>query len=224
MKPTILAIAGPSGSGKSYLSDIMVNDHNFQEIVSTTTRKKRENETEGVHYHFTDNESFEKMLKEGKIIEYTKIGDKYYGINESEPLRISKNGSPVVIVVDPTGIKNLKKYCKKKGWNYVSVFVNSPINTLIERLESRKIKEISLLDKHDGNYSRNKESIERIIDERKDHIINFEFKNWVSEATSEKKIYDIIFDKFNNENQNEVIDKIRKKVDKQQKKNLKMKY
>lgn len=36
-------------------------------------------EQNGVHYHFTDNETFEKMIKENQFIEYAKVNVNMYG-------------------------------------------------------------------------------------------------------------------------------------------------
>jgi len=44
-----------------------------------TTRKPRGQEKDGVEYHFTTREQFEKMISEGGFIEHAKFGDNYYG-------------------------------------------------------------------------------------------------------------------------------------------------
>ena len=56
-----LIISGPSGVGKGTIHGMLRNE--FAEIfelsVSITTRKKRENEEDGVHYTFLEMENFE---------------------------------------------------------------------------------------------------------------------------------------------------------------------
>lgn len=64
-KGAVLIISGPSGCGKSTLTKALkesVPDVYFS--ISTTTRKKREGEIEGVHYHFVDREQFLQDIKQ----------------------------------------------------------------------------------------------------------------------------------------------------------------
>lgn len=50
----IIAIIGEAGSGKDYLVKKLIFNYPdlFHEIVSCTTRPRRENEIDGIHYHF----------------------------------------------------------------------------------------------------------------------------------------------------------------------------
>ena len=52
MKIKILALFGPSGSGKDTLAKILTTQENINEIISCTTRPMREYEQDGVDYHF----------------------------------------------------------------------------------------------------------------------------------------------------------------------------
>lgn len=52
-QPLLLILAGPAGSGKSTLCDRLVQaGMGFSRVVTTTTRRPREGEVNGVHYHF----------------------------------------------------------------------------------------------------------------------------------------------------------------------------
>lgn len=52
MKPIIIAIVGASGSGKTYMAELLRNQLNIPTIVSYTTRQKRLGETNGVEHYF----------------------------------------------------------------------------------------------------------------------------------------------------------------------------
>ena len=53
----LLVISGPSGAGKGTLvSKLLDKDPSFAFSVSVTTRGRRENEIEDVHYHFISEE------------------------------------------------------------------------------------------------------------------------------------------------------------------------
>ena len=59
-KGMLLVISGPSGAGKGTLvSKLLEKDPTFVFSVSATTRKRRENEIEDVHYHFISEEEYE---------------------------------------------------------------------------------------------------------------------------------------------------------------------
>ncbi len=47
--------------------------------MSHTTRKPRDGEVNGVHYHFTTVEDIRKEIEDGKFIEYAEVHGNYYG-------------------------------------------------------------------------------------------------------------------------------------------------
>lgn len=67
----IVCLMGKSSSGKDtiYKRIIRQKEIPLQTIVPYTTRPIREGEREGVEYHFTDEEGYQKLLREGRIIE-----------------------------------------------------------------------------------------------------------------------------------------------------------
>lgn len=78
-KIKIIALFGPAGAGKDLLQEVMVKDYGLHGIVSHTTRPMRENEKEGVAYHFITDDEFEKMIDENKFLESTDFNNWYYG-------------------------------------------------------------------------------------------------------------------------------------------------
>lgn len=61
MKYTIIAIMGKAGSGKDTLCRALLKEPEFKTakpIISCTTRPIRENETDGIDYHFLSVEHF----------------------------------------------------------------------------------------------------------------------------------------------------------------------
>lgn len=67
----IYCLVGKSGTGKDTVMEQILSDNNLkiEKIVPYTTRPKRENEIEGVNYHYVDIPKMEQMEKEGLIIE-----------------------------------------------------------------------------------------------------------------------------------------------------------
>lgn len=66
----IFYIMGKSSSGKdSIFKEIKKRRPEWKDIVLYTTRPIREGETDGVEYHFTDEEMLHRLETEGKVIE-----------------------------------------------------------------------------------------------------------------------------------------------------------
>ena len=87
----IVAVSGPSGVGKgtvlARVEELLeqANPGSVGHSISVTTRAPRGQEKDGVEYYFRTTEQFEQMIKDGKIVEYDKYVDNYYG-TPSDPL------------------------------------------------------------------------------------------------------------------------------------------
>ena len=79
LRPLILV--GPSGVGKSTLTDHLIEFYSniFQFSISSTTRKRRGQEVDGVHYNFMSVEDFEKACDQNKFLEHNFVHGNYYG-------------------------------------------------------------------------------------------------------------------------------------------------
>ena len=80
----LLVLTGRSGTGKDTVAQYLKGQHDFERIVTYTTRPKRKNEVDGVDYHFISEKEFKQKEKEGFFLETTsfKNSDKktlYYG-------------------------------------------------------------------------------------------------------------------------------------------------
>ena len=71
---------GKSSSGKDTVYKKLMKDPDIRlsKIVPYTTRPIREGEKEGVQYHFTDMDGFQKLFESGKVIEH-RTYDTFYG-------------------------------------------------------------------------------------------------------------------------------------------------
>lgn len=76
----IFCFMGKSSSGKDTIFRIISdNMPNLIKIIPFTTRPIREEETEGIEYHFVADENFNQMLEDGQVIEYRSY-DTFHGI------------------------------------------------------------------------------------------------------------------------------------------------
>ncbi len=75
--PLVLVLHGPSGVGKDTVIDILRRRTGIYRAVSSTTRKPRQGEVEGVDYHFLGEREFERKVKAGEFLEHAVVyGDR----------------------------------------------------------------------------------------------------------------------------------------------------
>lgn len=131
-----IVISAPSGAGKStIIKRVMAIRKDLEFSVSTTTRKIRQGEKNGVNYYFTDTNNFRSMISNLAFAEWAEVHGNYYGTSKKEIDRIINEKKIPVLDVDVQGAKNLKK-CLSSA---VYIFIIPPsMKVLKERLRGRK--------------------------------------------------------------------------------------
>lgn len=104
-KYKILALFGKSGAGKDTIQKWLVRTQNVNGIISCTTRPKRDNEIDGIDYHFISDAEFALKVAEGSMLESTDFNTWYYGT----PLSALKKDKINVGVFNIKGIESLLK-------------------------------------------------------------------------------------------------------------------
>lgn len=133
---SIILFVGPSGSGKTTLSKIC-EEFGIPELVSTTTREKRNGEMDGVNYHFISESDFDVR----NFVETSSYAGNMYGITKEElETKLSINSS-VYAVVDVQGMMKFKEMYK----DCYSIFVSVTPELMVERMRERGDKEENIV-------------------------------------------------------------------------------
>lgn len=100
----IIAIMGEAGTGKdSLMQEILKLKPEFHEIISCTTRPKRQGEIEGVNYYYYTPEQFGDRVLHDEMLECTVFNDWFYGTSYDSVRSDCIN----IGVFNPTGVESL---------------------------------------------------------------------------------------------------------------------
>ena len=104
-----VVISGPSGVGKDQvMNNVLKNNCALTRFVTDTNRKPRDNEIDGVDYHFKTTSEFEKGIANGDYLEFVEYRHgEYKGINKNALVKtVSKTNT--VLRIDPSATANIR--------------------------------------------------------------------------------------------------------------------
>lgn len=179
----LLIVSGPSGVGKGTVcKDLIESDKDIVFSVSSTSRKPREGEVDGINYNFISKEDFETKIEKGEFLEHAFVHTNYYGTSKEFVEKGINSGKIVLLEIDVQGALQVKE----KHPEVITVFILPPSMEELERRivdrdtetqaeidkrMSNAYKEIDLVDKYD--YFVVNDDLEAAIDNIKS-IINAE--------------------------------------------------
>jgi guanylate kinase len=130
MAGILFIISAPSGSGKSTLvseTRRLVGGLDFS--ISYTTRQPRGSEEDGVEYHFTTREEFERMIAAGEFLEWAQVFGNYYGTALSALEHARVQGADLLLDIDVQGALQVMERMPEA----VSIFILPPSPEVLER-------------------------------------------------------------------------------------------
>jgi len=100
----LIVVSATSGTGKStVINEVMKLLHDLVFSVSSTTRKPRKDEIEGVHYHFLTHDDFRQGIRESLFIEWEEVYGDYYGTDRFNLEQWLSEGKRIILDVDVMG-------------------------------------------------------------------------------------------------------------------------
>ena len=131
-----MVLAGPTAVGKGTVGAYVRT--NFPEVwlsVSVTTRKPRPLEVDGTHYHFVDDEEFDRMRDAGEFLEWAVVhGRARYGTPRRPVLEALAAGRKALLEIDLQGARQVRQQMPEA----LFVFLAPPSwDELVRRLVGR---------------------------------------------------------------------------------------
>lgn len=110
-KGLLIVLSGPSGVGKGTVRKEIFSqpDTAFEYSISMTTRYPRAGEVDGVDYFFKTREEFEKLIKQGKLLEYAEFVGNYYGTPVDYVRETLDAGKDVFLEIEVKGAKQVRQ-------------------------------------------------------------------------------------------------------------------
>lgn len=124
----LFCIMAESAAGKDSLINMLCEKNNFSQLISFTTRPRRENE--GNTHIFVDNNTFAEMKENNEIAAYTNINSNHYWST------IDQLYTTDFYAIDPIGVKSLRAL-NLPNLRLVTVYINVPDDIRMERARSR---------------------------------------------------------------------------------------
>jgi guanylate kinase len=132
----MLILTSPSGAGKSTLTrQLLQEESDIALSVSVTTRPRRRDEIDGIHYHFIDESRFMRMREAGELLEWAEVHGNFYGTPRQAVEDALSAGKDVLFDIDVAGVRQLSAMVRE---DMATVFLLPPsVAEQIQRLRRR---------------------------------------------------------------------------------------
>ncbi|MEP6814929.1 MAG: guanylate kinase [Marmoricola sp.] len=107
----LTVLAGPTAVGKGTVA-AHIRDHHPEVwiSVSVTTRPRRPGEVDGVHYHFVDDEEFDRLVAEDRFLEWAVVHERArYGTPRGPVDTALGEGRPALLEIDLQGARQVRE-------------------------------------------------------------------------------------------------------------------
>ena len=148
MSGLLFVVSAASGTGKTSLVKALLDRvTNLHVSVSHTTRGQRPGELDGVHYHFTEKDSFLALVEQGGFIEYAEVFGNYYGTAQATVKEQLAKGHDILLEIDWQGAQQVRKLFPDSK----QIFILPPSQfDLRQRLSNRGTDSVEVIERRLG--------------------------------------------------------------------------
>jgi guanylate kinase len=126
----LTVFSGPSGVGKDSVIELVRARAPWVWFsVSVTTRRMRDYEIDGVHYHFVTRREFERMVAADELLEWADFAGNLYGTPRGPVQARLQEGTPVLLKIDLQGARQVRSTMPEAQF----VFLAPPSREELER-------------------------------------------------------------------------------------------
>ena len=159
MTPLFIVISAPSGTGKTTLCDLLLQ--NYPEMcysISCTTRSPRGDEEDGEDYHFLAPETFVKFIDENQFLEHAEVHGNHYGTLKEPIYQALRENQCVLLDIDVKGAEQVRDYVASlppddpMRIGFIDIFLSPPsMEALEDRLHTRGTDSPGVIEKRLNN-------------------------------------------------------------------------
>jgi guanylate kinase len=102
-------LSGPSGVGKgTVVAELRRRYPEVWVSVSVTTRRQRPGEIDGVHYHFVDDDEFDRLVATDGLLEWAEYAGNRYGTPAAPVRERLAAGAPALLEIELQGARQVR--------------------------------------------------------------------------------------------------------------------
>jgi guanylate kinase len=103
-------LSGPSGVGKgTVVAEVRRRHPDVWLSVSSTTRRPRPGEQDGVHYHFVDDAEFDRLIATDGLLEWAEYAGNRYGTPAAPVQERLAAGLPALLEIELQGARQVRE-------------------------------------------------------------------------------------------------------------------
>lgn len=132
----VIAITGPSGAGKTTLSNFLKEEYKFSFPVHTTTREKR-NDDEANFYSYITIEEFQSKIKNDEFLFYSGYKNRYYGVLKKDYYDALNKNDGLIININYMDLDQIKEFKDKENMIIIQLTFKDLEGMIRKRTEAR---------------------------------------------------------------------------------------
>lgn len=156
--PVLVTLTAPSCGGKSYLFNYIRDEAKLPCLISTTTRRPRAGEVDGVDYHFITEEESIRLELAGELAELAIYRGVRYGVTKQEFFsKLNSDEKVAFLIVEPSGIGHYAKPAIDAGAHHLKVYIDTEWEVRLARLKNRLMSDILAAVPLDAHFNKHRD-------------------------------------------------------------------